>query len=259
MRFKTVRILILLAILAMVAHNQFSTRERFASWQAPVFVAVYPVNADASERSARYIERLDEREFESLTGFVAREAQRYGVDLDRPLYLQLGKPVSETPPQPPVDGSFLQRAAWIFKARWWRWGFDDQGLDSDIVVLARYHDPQSSPRLPHSTGIEDLRIAIANVFATRNMRGENNVVVLHEVLHTLGATDKYDLQTGQPLHPDGYAEPQRAPLHPQRFAELMAGRIPISSNRAQQAEALALVRIGPKTAAEIGWADSAQD
>jgi len=237
----------------MVAHHQFSGKARFARWEAPVFVAIYPVNADGSEQARRYIQALGEREFQPLLAFVEREASRYGLGLRKPFYLEVGRPIHDTPPTPPVDGKFLARAAWLLKARWWRWRFDDQGLDPDVVVLARYHDPDTSPRLPHSTGIEDIRIAIANLFATRHMRGQNNVVLLHEMLHTLGATDKYDLRTGQPHHPAGYAEPDRVPLHPQRFAELMAGRIPVSSNRAAQAEALSQTRIGPITADEIGW------
>ena len=37
------------------------------------------------------------------------------------------------------------------------------------------------------------------------------------LLHGFGATDKYDLATGQPLYPKGYAEPALKPLYPQRF------------------------------------------
>ena len=42
------------------------------------------------------------------------------------------------------------------------------------------------------------------------MTEENNVIVAHEILHTFGATDKYDPATTQPRYPDGYAEPGRA-------------------------------------------------
>ena len=56
------------------------------------------------------------------------------------------------------------------------------------------------------------------------MRGSNNVVIAHEILHTLGASDKYDPATRAPLFPIGYAEPEREPRFPQEFAEIMAGR-----------------------------------
>lgn len=257
MRFKTFRILLLLMVLAMVAHHQFSAKARFADWDAPVFVAVYPVNADGSQQVERYIDRLSESEFAAMIAFAEREARRHGLGLGRPFYLEIGRPVTQTPPAPPVGGSWFERAAWILKARWWRFRFDDQGLDPDIVVLARYHDPDRNPLLPHSTGIEDVRLAIANLFATRAMRDQNNVVLLHEMLHTLGASDKYDLSNGQPLYPAGYVEPALVPLHPQRYAELMAGRIAISEYRAEQVSDFAQVRIGPITASEIGWIDDA--
>ena len=78
-------------------------------------------------------------------------------------------------------------------------------------------------------------------------------MIAHELLHTLGATDKYDLQTNQPCFPHGFAEPDREPRYPQALAELMGGRIPISSDEAQTPESLRQVVVGPATAAEIGW------
>lgn len=253
MGFKTIRIGLLLILLALIVHHQATDRARFASWETPVFVAVYPVNADGSEQAARYIRGLDEDAFAPIERFVHEEASRFGVDLHRPMYIELGEPVPESPPPAPVGGSFLQRAAWILKVRWWRWRFDDQGMDPDVIVLARYHDPEDRPRLPHSTGVERIRVAIANVFATRGMQSQNQVVMLHEILHTLGASDKYDLGTGQPRFPEGFAEPDRTPLYPQRIAEIMAGRIPVAENEARQADSLARVVVGPGTAAEIGW------
>jgi hypothetical protein len=42
-------------------------------------------------------------------------------------------------------------------------------------------------------------------------------------------------------------------LYPQSFAELMAGRIPVSADEAEIPESLRQVVVGPQTAAEIGW------
>jgi len=255
MRFRTLRILVLLALLLMVVHHQWSVRARLSSWDLPVHVAIYPVNADGSSAARASIAALDARDFASIGAFLREQAERYALDLPRPMYVHLGRPVIESPPPAPVHGGFFERAAWIARLRWWRWRFDTQGLNPDIVVLARYHDPERSPELPHSTGVETLRVAVANLFADPRMDGANRVVVLHEVLHTLGASDKYDLATGQPIFPDGYADPERTPLHPQPGAEIMAGRIAVSDRRAEQAESLRQVVIGPLTAAEIGWLD----
>ena len=80
------------------------------------------------------------------------------------------------------------------------------------------------------------------------------VAPLHSVfLHTLGASDKYDRANNQPIYPDGYAEPDKSPLHPQRKAEIMAGRIPVSERKAVMPKSFATSSIGVKTAREIRW------
>jgi hypothetical protein len=138
--------------------------------------------------------------------------------------------------------------------RYWAWRVDaPPGPAPDIKLFVLYHDPAISPELPHSLGLQKGLLGIVHVFADADMRGSNDTVLAHELLHTLGATDKYDLRTNQPIHPDGYAEPDRQPLHPQSWAELMAGRIPVSSTEATAPESLQQVLIGEKTASEIGW------
>ena len=82
---------------------------------------------------------------------------------------------------------------------------------------------------------------------------QNNFIILHELLHTLGATDKYNLSTNQPIFPEGYAEPNRKPTYPQRKAEIMGGRIPLSATEAKIPSSLKKAIIGTKTAREIGW------
>jgi hypothetical protein len=77
----------------------------------------------------------------------------------------------------------------------------------------------------------------------------------HEMLHTLGATDKYDLANGLPSWPAGYADPERKPLYPQTQAELMGGRIPIDAHHAEVPGSLSDVIVGAATATEIGWPD----
>lgn len=253
MSFKKIRIALLLALLLLVVHHQINDKAWIASWATPLFIAIYPVNADGGELSRNYIEQLEERDFEEIERFIEREGARYGLELERPVYIQLGDPVEESPSDPPISGNFLQRASWIARLRWWRWRFDNQGMDPDVVVLARYFEPQNDRKLPHSTGVEQIRVAIANLFASNSMHGENLVVLAHEILHTIGATDKYDLASGLPIYPEGFAQPELQPLFPQRVAEIMAGRVPVAESSARQAQNLEQVIIGPRTAAEIGW------
>jgi hypothetical protein len=71
------------------------------------------------------------------------------------------------------------------------------------------------------------------------------VVIAHELLHTLGASDKYDPQSLAPVFPEGYAEPDRQPRHPQRLAEIMAGRFALAEGQLAMPERLGQTLIGP--------------
>jgi hypothetical protein len=96
-------------------------------------------------------------------------------------------------------------------------------------------------------------IGVVHAFALRPMAGSNSIVITHELLHTLGATDKYDPGTGAPLFPIGFADPDRKPLYPQDEAEIMAGRRAVSAQDVEMPEALRDVVVGPATALEIRW------
>ena len=73
------------------------------------------------------------------------------------------------------------------------------------------------------------------------------------MLHTLGATDKYDLRTNMPSYPDGFAHPERRPLYPQTHAEIMGGRIALDDTSAMIPASLDDALVGPTTAEEIRW------
>jgi hypothetical protein len=110
-----------------------------------------------------------------------------------------------------------------------------------------------SPTVAHSVGMQKGLYAVVNVFADKRMAGSNDVITAHELLHTLGSIDKYDVTNSQPVYPIGYAEPDLKPLLPQTTAELMGGRIPITSSDSETPESLRQVVVGPMTAVEIGW------
>jgi hypothetical protein len=120
-------------------------------------------------------------------------------------------------------------------------------------MFVLYHDPSTLQTAPDSHGMQKGLIGVVHTFAQRPMAGSNNIVITHELLHTLGATDKYDPSTGAPLFPIGFADPERKPLYPQDQAEIMAGRRALSAGDAQMPEALSAVVVGPATALEIRW------
>ena len=78
-------------------------------------------------------------------------------------------------------------------------------------------------------------------------------MLAHELLHAFGASDKYDLATGQPIYPAGYAYPNQQPLFPQAKAELMAGHIPTSQTQSKMPESIDETLVNEITAIEIGW------
>ncbi len=252
--FRTVRITILLLILFFVGMNTWLTRLRTTDWDQSLWVVVYPVNGDNSLVTERYIKSLSRQTFHSVESFLGAEARRYGLGISDPVTVRLASQVGERPPVPPVDGGAFSVMLWSLKLRYWAYKNDTfDGPKPDVQMFVVYHDPDRHSTLKHSTGIQKGMIGVVNAYAGRALAQRNNVVIAHEFLHTLGATDKYDRTNNQPIYPDGYAEPNRAPLHPQRKAEIMAGRIPVSDHRAVMPKSVSATHIGEKTAREIRW------
>ncbi len=253
--FKFLRVAILLVILATVAQEAWLARARVVSWQAPLRVAVYPINGDGSAAAADYLRGLKPDAFNSIEHFFDEEAKRHGRAIHHPVEIVVAPALAALPPQPTRGGSGLTNLFWSLRMRFWAWRHDAiAGPKPRVRLFVLFFDPATHPSLPHSVGVERGMIGLINAFATNAMAGSNAVVISHELLHTLGATDKYDLATGQPRYPDGYAEPDRSPRHPQRLAEIMGGRIPLDDSGAEMPESLAQTLIGAATAAEIGWA-----
>jgi hypothetical protein len=255
MTARGVRISILLLILALVALDAGLTRWRTTSWDKPLRATIYPIVADNRQVTRDYVAGLTREDFTDLEAFLQQEAPRYGVAIAEPLRVRLGPVLAQLPPMLPREPGIWAAVTWSLKLRWWanRRESDQPRPHSQIRMFVLYFDPAESTVLAHSLGLEKGLIGVVNAFASRAMGPTNNVVIAHELLHTLGATDKYDPSNALPRFPDGYAEPDRVPRYPQRRAELMAGRIPIAPDHAEIPVGLANVMIGPGTAREIGW------
>lgn len=246
--------MLLLFILATVAQTAWLSRVRSVEWKEPLRVAVYPIVADGGAHTATYVDALQLEQFSGIEEFFAEEARRYGLAQTRPVEMILAPRVATVPPAPQRNAGAFDAVVWSLSMRWWAWRNDElRGPKPQVRIFVLYFDAKQHPRLAHSVGLQKGLIGRVNAFANEEMTVTNNVIIAHELLHTLGATDKYDPATSRPVHPEGYAEPQAEPLHPQRFAELMGGRIPISSQRAEIPESLKQVMIGSKTAREIKW------
>ncbi len=253
--FRTVRIAVLLLLLFAVAGDAWLTQLRSTDWDESLWVSVYPINADDSAATADYIASLDDESFTPIADFMAREAERYGITVTSPMQVRLAPEVRERPPAPPANGQRLAVMGWSLQMRYWAWRTARAyaGPPSDIQVFVQYFDPEQTDRVAHSLGLQKGLIGVVNAFASRKHSGQNNVIIAHELLHTVGASDKYDPANNQPLYPQGYADPDQDPLYPQTHAEIMGGRIPLSENEADMPISLNKTLVGPETAAEINW------
>jgi len=250
---KHLRYLILLLILLFVVVNEALIKMRSTSWEDPLWVRIYAVSGDGRAATDAYIDSLTSEHFKPIETLVNREARRYGISIDA-IDVEYQGRLQSHPPQPPSGQSMFENMWWSLSFRAWAWrrAWSSSGDQGDVELFISYHDTATTQSLRHSVGLQGGMIGIINGFADKSYRGSNHVVVIHELMHTLGATDKYDT-SGMPIHPSGYAEPYRMPLYPQKKAEIMGGRIPLSAQQSRMPEALSQVVIGSITAIEINW------
>lgn len=256
---KMLRVLILLLILLMVAVTTWQQRYLSTRWRDPLYAAIYPIAADDSPVTRKYVAALDIERFKPIDSFFAREAARYRLQTGEPVRTRLRNELQVLPPQRPVNAGVMATALWSLRLRYWAWRVSGHVREpEDIRLFVLYHDPALTPTVPHSLGLMKGLIGVVYAFATPEMNGQNNVVIAHELLHTVGATDKYDLADDAPRFPDGYGDPAQKPVYPQLTAELMAGRRMLAPDRWEQASSLDEVVIGPVTALEIRWPQHAR-
>ena len=252
MTFRRLRILFLLGVLA--AAISFTWLEQFMvrGWQVPLDVLVTPINGDGSPQATETIRTLRASDFDDINRFLVRETARYGVQQGQAMQATLLPELREQPPAPPRDGSVLKTVWWSLKLRWWVYQQSGEWLPQlgKVKLFLLYHAPQDGVALEHSLGLQKGLIGVVHVFSDPLQARQNNIVIAHELLHTLGATDKYDAQ-GVPLYPQGYAEPELPQSVPRREAEIMAGRLLGANGRAVMPPDLERCIIGPLTAYEI--------
>lgn len=256
MSFRAIRIAILLAILLLAAGTYWWEMRTVRAWRAPLDVVIYPLNGDGSARVDAYIRSLGRADFADIDHFVSREARRYGVRFEPALRLTLGS-VAAPPPLPQPGQSALANVWWSLRLRAWVYRHT-AGVWPQlgrIKVFVLYHTPRDGVPLAHSLGLQKGLIGIVHAFADPHQTGQNALVIAHELLHTLGATDKYD-RDGRPVYPAGYADPALPPDVPRQQAEIMAGRLITAAGRLEMPASLAQCVIGPQTAREIGFDDA---
>ncbi|MEE4291999.1 MAG: hypothetical protein V2J13_09660 [Cycloclasticus sp.] len=254
---KALRVILLLSVFVFVAFYSKLQRLESTAWAESLQVSIYPINGDGSVLTEQYINSLTEVNYRSVGTFFKTQWAVYSeYDFD-PVAISVKPLVISQPPLPPTNGNVLKVIFWSLRLRLWSY---QNAVDSDkstVNIFVRYHQVDDSSQLAHSLGLQKGLIGVVNAYASGNYQEQNNVVIAHEMLHTVGASDKYDLTTGQPIYPSGFADPDSR--YDQSKAEIMAGKIPISVNESVMPDSLRQCVIGSKTAHEIGWLSDIND
>jgi hypothetical protein len=253
--WKTLRIAVLLLILAAVAAQQWLDRSATQGWKETLWVGIFPLDADGSAATRQYLDGLAPQDFHDIEEFFAREAHRYGVPLETPVHVELYPQGRDLPPELAPGAGVAGRMLWSLQLRWFALRHTDVPghAPSRIRLFVLFHEPAALERIPDSHGLQKGLVGIVHAYADPALAGSNAVVIAHELLHTVGASDKYDLESGLPLYPIGYADPQQQPRYPQQETEIMAGRRPLSPTEAEMPRSLRHVVVGPATALEVRW------
>lgn len=257
-RWFRIRVGVLLAVLVGVVlwavHDQRSRRGR-NDWDhtleiALVLVEAAPVPPDAVDAVRARVPALEER--------LTSELRRRRADAPRPFRFVVKGSVAATSPVPTAasDGVIdLAKHAYALGA--WardvdaRAGVDASAYDSRVYLVVR---PPASAERQEVEGESEQggRIGTVAVELDASMADFVLFVAAHELFHTLGASDAYDA-TGLARVPEGLPEPERQPLYPQRFAEVMARNLVLAPGDERPPESLDELAVGPTTAHAIGW------
>ena len=243
----------LAAVAAWAARTEVRRRERLA-WERTLDVAVVLLTPEGDGDAGRWGEGLDR-----LAARLQAESARWMGPGAPPFRFELVGPVRWRGafPAAPTSSGVLERArhavelARVLRAVDRAAGVEPGAFDLRVYVL----DDGGGPTGAQSFAEGEAALLGEVALVHGSSRGELTLpleAIGHELLHTAGATDKYD-SGGHATEPQGLAEPELAPLYPQRFAEWMAGEVPLSPGRGRLPASLDEVRVGAATAREIGW------
>jgi hypothetical protein len=255
--FFRVRVTVLLAVLAAViiygVRDHWSRSAR-REWQRPLEIALVLL-----ERGAVHPEALAafQARIPALERALTREFMRHGGRYHPFRFHRFG-PVSvrEAPPAAAPDPGLFEPLRIAYELfRFARRSDRASGLagsyDGKIYVVLS--PPRSARRaLVEGLGQAGGRIAVTALELSQDSVDFGLFVITHELLHLLGAGDRY-APDGTTILPDGLGDPERQPLYPQDSVEVMArGRV-LEPGREVPPGNLDELRVGAKTAAEIGW------
>lgn len=256
--FFYVRVAFLLSVLVVTmawAAKDAADRRARNDWDHTLNIAIVVLRNGPVDPAA--LDDLRDR-LPELANRMEDELHRYKPGAPAPFSFTTFGPidVSVPPPEPRGDG-IVDLAAHAWDS--WRYL---RGIDGPAGIAPRAWDsriyltvtPPASDHVQYVEGSSEHngRVGVVSVELAEGMVDFALAVAAHELLHTLGANDEYD-ETGNTRVPGGLAEPNRVPLYPQEFAEVMAHGRAVSATETKPIDSIDDLAVGPTTAAEIGW------
>jgi len=253
------RVAILLSVLLVVvlyAGQDIYRRKHRNDWDHTLDIAIIvlqrgDVDPKAIQMMRERVPALEER----LTAEFRRRRPGAGI---KPFHIELFGPVTvESAPVLPSSDRVMEHAKEMY-AQWKTLSAIDKRAEVhagafDSRVYVTVVKPMSNARkLVEGASEDNGRIATVQIELAQDMVDVALFVSTHELLHTLGASDKYD-ETGRTKIPEGLAEPDAIPRYPQKLAEVMARNRMVSETKEKIPEKLDELAVGPLTAREIGW------
>ena len=253
---------VLFLILITVMTNMAYTLHHARQWETTKSVVVIPFPADADDlETKRYIDKLDGAYFKPVVDFFDRETRRYGLANHRPYRFRWQRVARASPPMLRNDAGMAATVWYSWSMRVYTWYIRvTQHIADHVIVYAMFR--QTRKHTADSTGLveeyaskslDKFSVCFINLSTDRGLQVKDRFVLAHELLHLSGATDKYDVATGEPSFPQGYADPEKQPLYPQTTGLLMAMAIPFSPEYSALPKTMQEISIGALTAKEINW------
>ena len=172
--WRTLRIAILLVVLAIVAGGAWLDRQRTTSWEHTVWVGAFPVNADGSAAAADYISRprrraaATGRRFHRARSAPLRRRARC-ADRDQALSAVGGAAAATRRRCRAVRPHRVGRCGCATTARRPSTASSARGRRSRCSCCTTTR--RASPVLPHSLGLQRGLMGVVHLFATRSADG----------------------------------------------------------------------------------------
>lgn len=252
-RLRVLALVVVLACVVLYAVRDYRSRRARTDWDHTLEIAVVLVDDGTVDRVA--VEMLKNRT-QALADRLTRESHRYAPDIPPPFHFTIKGPVlgAKAPP-PPINPGFFANMQHTWDLSRYTSAIDTLAtMDPDVYDSRIYVSLRNGNRGNSVEGASQPngRVGTVDVELDRSMIDTTLFVIAHELFHTLGATDKYD-EKGHCRIPEGLAEPDRMPLYPQAFAELMARNRAVGLGEETIPTSIDELAVGLKTAQEIRW------